>query len=64
MDVLIDYTGEKVSIGRTEYDSPEVDLVVKVEGKQEQGNFLKVNITDYNEFELVGHKKTLTNDAD
>ena len=57
MDVLIDKTGETVSVGRTEYDSPEVDLVVRVEGKQKQGDFLKVNITDYNEFELVGHKK-------
>jgi len=64
MDVLIDNTGENVSTGRTEYDSPEVDLVVKVEGKHEQGNFLKVNITDYNEFELVGHKNILSNDAD
>ena len=57
MDVLIDKTGETVSVGRTEYDSPEVDLVVRVEGKQKQGEFLKVNITDYNEFELVGHTK-------
>ena len=57
MDILIDKTGETISVGRTEYDSPEVDLVVRVEGKQKQGEFLKVNITDYNEFELVGHKK-------
>ena len=57
MDVLIDETGETVSVGRTEYDSPEVDHIVRVEGKQKQGDFLKVNITDYNEFELVGHTK-------
>ena len=57
MDVLIDKTGETVSVGRTEYDSPEVDHIVRVEGMQKQGEFLKVNITDYNEFELVGHKK-------
>ena len=57
MDILIDKTGETVSVGRTEYDSPEVDLVVRVEGKQKQGDFLKVNITDYNEFELVGQTK-------
>jgi len=57
MDVLIDKTGETVSVGRTEYDSPEVDHIVRVEGKQKQGDFLKVNITDYNEFELVGHTK-------
>ena len=57
MDVLIDKTGETISVGRTEYDSPEVDHIVRVEGKQKQGDFLKVNITDYNEFELVGHTK-------
>ncbi len=57
MDILIDKVGETISVGRTEYDSPEVDHIVKVEGKQKQGEFLKVNITDYNEFELVGHTK-------
>ena len=57
MDILIDKVGETISVGRTEYDSPEVDHIVKVEGKQKQGEFLKVSITDYNEFELVGHTK-------
>ena len=54
LDVLIDKSGETVSVGRTEFDSPEVDHIVRVEGKQKAGDFLKVNITDYNEFELVG----------
>ena len=54
LDVLIDKTGETVSVGRTEFDSPEVDHIVRVEGKQKPGDFVKVQITDYNEFELVG----------
>ena len=54
LDVLIDKSGETVSVGRTEFDSPEVDHIVRVEGKQKAGDFLKVNIIDYNEFELVG----------
>ena len=58
MDILIDKTGETVSVGRTEYDSPEVDHIVRVEGKQKQGDFLKVHITDYNEFELIGCVKS------
>ena len=59
MDVLIDKTGETVSVGRTEYDSPEVDHIVRVEGKQKQGEFLKVNITDYNEFHFLSVKNGL-----
>ena len=58
MDILIDKTGETISVGRTEYDSPEVDHIVRVEGKQKQGDFLKVHITDYNEFELIGCVKS------
>jgi ribosomal protein S12 methylthiotransferase len=54
LNVLIDKTGETVSVGRTEFDSPEVDHIVRVEGKQKPGDFVKVQITDYNEFELVG----------
>ena len=57
MDVLIDESGETVSVGRTEFDSPEVDHIVRVEGKQKPGDFLKVHITDYNEFELVGTRE-------
>jgi len=57
LSVLIDKSGETVSVGRTEYDSPEVDHIVRVEGKQIPGDFLKVNITDYNEFELVGTER-------
>ena len=59
MNVIIDQSGETVSVGRTEYDSPEVDHIVRVEGKHTQGDFFKVNITDFNEFELVGNSKNI-----
>lgn len=54
MTVLIDEVNEDYAIGRTEFDSPEVDNIVRVSGETQIGNFEKVLITDANEFELVG----------
>lgn len=54
MNVLIDETDGNLVIGRTEFDSPEVDNVVKVSGDTSVGNFENVLITDANEFELIG----------
>ncbi|MCJ7800969.1 MAG: TRAM domain-containing protein, partial [Candidatus Marinimicrobia bacterium] len=54
MTVLIDEINEDFAIGRTEFDSPEVDNIVRVKGKTEIGNFEQVLITDANEFELIG----------
>ncbi len=54
MDVLIDEVNEDQIIGRTEFDSPEVDNIVIVEGESVVGKFEKVLITDANEFELIG----------
>ncbi|MCK4903540.1 MAG: radical SAM protein, partial [Candidatus Marinimicrobia bacterium] len=54
LEVVIDEIDGKNYIGRTEYDSPEVDNIVKVEGKSEVGKFEKVLITNANEFELFG----------
>jgi len=39
MTVLIDEVNEDFSIGRTEYDSPEVDNIVRVSGITKTGNF-------------------------
>jgi ribosomal protein S12 methylthiotransferase len=55
MTVLIDEIDGEIYIGRTEYDSPEVDNIVKVEGKSEVGKFEKVLITNANEFEWKDH---------
>jgi ribosomal protein S12 methylthiotransferase len=52
--VLIDEIDEDIAIGRTEFDSPEVDNIVRVNGDTSIGNLEKVLITDANEFELIG----------
>jgi ribosomal protein S12 methylthiotransferase len=53
MEVVIDGIDGENYIGRTEFDSPEVDNIVRVKGKTEIGNFEKVLITDANEFKLI-----------
>ncbi len=54
MTVLVDELEGDIAIGRTEFDSPEVDNIVRISGKTQVGNFEKVLITDANEFELIG----------
>ncbi len=54
LDVLVDEVGETVSVGRTEFDSPEVDQIVHINSVVEKGEFCKVKIEDANEFELKG----------
>jgi len=54
MTVLIDDMKEDYAIGRTEFDSPEVDNIVRISDKTKVGNFENVLITDSNEFELIG----------
>ena len=52
--VIIDEVGETVAVGRTEYDSPEIDNIVRVEGKVSTGEFYNVKINNFNEYELIG----------
>jgi ribosomal protein S12 methylthiotransferase len=54
LKVLVDQEGENVSVGRTEYDSPEIDNIVHIQGKVEKGNFVRVKIESANEYELIG----------
>ena len=54
LKVLVDQEGENVSVGRTEYDSPEIDNIVHIQGKVEKGNFVSVKIESANEYELIG----------
>ena len=54
MKVLIDKNSEKISVGRTEFDSPEIDNIVHVKGKAEIGDFANVRIDNANEYELIG----------
>jgi ribosomal protein S12 methylthiotransferase len=53
---LIDREENGYFVGRTEFDSPEVDNEVLVHGKNLQiGEFYPVNITDALEYDLIGH---------
>jgi len=52
--VLVDESGEDVSVGRTEYDSPEIDNIVHIKGKAEKGTFVNVKVDRVNEYELIG----------
>ena len=54
MKVLVDESGEDVSVGRTEYDSPEIDNIVHIKGQADAGSFVSVEIEDANEYELIG----------
>ncbi|GIR30603.1 MAG: ribosomal protein S12 methylthiotransferase RimO [Candidatus Neomarinimicrobiota bacterium] len=54
LKVIIDKSTEKVSVGRTEFDSPEIDNIVHVKGEAEIGSFSNVKIQEVNEYELIG----------
>jgi ribosomal protein S12 methylthiotransferase len=52
--VLVDKEGNAVSVGRTEFDSPDIDNIVHIKGPAEKGEFIQVKIESSNEFELIG----------
>ena len=52
--VLVDKSGDTVSVGRTEYDSPEIDNIVHIKSPMPKGEFVNVKIESSNEFELIG----------
>ena len=56
MKIIIDYLEDNYYIGRTEFDSPEVDLEVLVPCNQPLciGSFYEVEITEAGRFELYG----------
>ena len=57
MQVVIDREEGNYYIGRTQYDSPEVDpevLLLKTESEVEMGQYYKVEITSADEFDLYG----------
>jgi ribosomal protein S12 methylthiotransferase len=55
--VLVDRKEGDFYVGRTEFDSPEVDNEVLISAKDlylRQGHFVQVRITDAGEFDLFG----------
>ena len=58
LKVVIDDVGEKHSVGRTEYDSPEIDNIVNINQALKIGQFYNIKIESANEFELIGSPST------
>ena len=57
MEVIIDEIDGENYIGRTEYDSPEVDNEVLIDAKEHYlkiGDFTDIEITEAREFDLFG----------
>ncbi len=54
--IIEEYAGEDTYVGRTYMDSPEIDGVVYITTKDEleEGQFVKVKITEYLEYDLIG----------
>ena len=55
LKVLVDNSGKDICVGRTEYDSPEIDNIVHIKGSVDTGQFVSVKIENANEYELIGH---------
>ena len=54
LKVIIDQSSESASVGRTEYDSPEIDNIVHIKDNVAIGQFKNIKIIDANEYELIG----------
>ena len=54
LKVIVDEKGNEVSVGRTEYDSPDIDNIVQIRGQAEVGKFENIKIIEANEYELIG----------
>jgi len=56
IDVLIDEKDDGFYLGRSQYDAPEVDGLIYVDSKKalNPGDFVKVEVTDTLEYDLVG----------
>ena len=52
--VIIDESQGNVTVGRSEYDSPEIDNIIHIKGTAEVGLFHDVQIIEANEYELIG----------
>ena len=52
--VLVDQSENNIGVGRTEYDSPEIDNIVNIEGRVEKCKFVNIQIESANEYELIG----------
>ena len=54
LKVIVDESEGEVSVGRSEYDSPEIDNIIHIKNIAEVGTFNDVEILEANEYELIG----------
>ena len=52
--VLVDQSEKNIGVGRTEFDSPEIDNIVNIKGDVSKGSFVNIKIDSANEYELIG----------
>ena len=52
--VIVDESQGNVTVGRSEYDSPEIDNIIHIKGSAEVGVFHDIQIIKANEYELIG----------
>ena len=56
-DVIVDEVSNNIAVGRTQYDAPEIDKIVRINDFVEKGDICQVEIDDFNEYELIGSLK-------
>jgi ribosomal protein S12 methylthiotransferase len=54
LDVLVEGTGDGLSVGRSYRDAPEIDGMVLIPGEVAPGSLVRARITDAMEYDLVG----------
>ena len=54
LKVIVDESHGNVTVGRSEYDSPEIDNIIHIKGTAEVGVFHDIQIIEANEYELIG----------
>jgi len=54
LKVLVDESEKNIGVGRTEFDSPEIDNIVNIKGDVSKGSFVNIKIDSVNEYELIG----------
>ena len=55
LKVLVDKTSGNIGVGRTEFDSPDIDNIVHIQNNCKKGTFVNVKINKVNEYELIGN---------
>ncbi len=58
LKVLVDQAENNIGVGRTEFDSPEIDNIVHINGEVAKGEFVNIDIKAANEYELIGKPVT------